>query len=136
MAREEKKSVGEFNWIKLLVVGGIVALLVVCGISVRNIIKLHAEQDALKEENEKLQEEKANLEIELKNVKDLDYIEEQARKLLKMIKPGEVLFVLDESGRPQVVEPDENGELPKPDDPGIISGGQEEYQEEYQEVQQ
>ena len=32
---------------------------------------------------------------ELKNVNELDYIEEQARKQLKMIKPGEVLYVLD-----------------------------------------
>ena len=35
------------------------------------------------------------LEAELENVNDLEYIEEQARIQLRMIKPGEILFVLD-----------------------------------------
>ena len=130
MAREEKKGIGDLSLTKIAVLLAIAGLLVVCAVSISNIFKLHREQDALREQNEKLQEEKASLETELENVNDLDYIEEQARKLLKMIKPGEVMFILDESGMPHVVEPDEKGELPKLDDPGIISG---ETQEEYTE---
>ena len=134
MAREEKKGVGELTLTKVVVLLGIAALLVVCAVSISNIFKLHREQAMLKAENERLQEEKASLEVELENVNDLDYIEEQARKLLKMIKPGEVMFVLDESGVPHVVEPDDNGELPNPEDAGIISGeSQAETIEEYYE---
>ena len=140
MAREEKKGIGGSALARIGVAAAIVTLLVVCAVSISNIIKLHNEQAELREENERLQEEKASLETELKNVNDLDYIEEQARKYLKMIKPGEVMFVLDENGKPHVVEPDDKGELPRPEDAGIISGeiqgdstGAEYYEETYEE---
>ena len=37
-----------------------------------------------------------SLKEELKNVNDLDYIEEQARIQLRMIKPGEILYITDD----------------------------------------
>ena len=45
-----------------------------------------------------LNDEKAALQEELKNVNDLDYIEEQARNQLKLIKPGEILYILENEG--------------------------------------
>lgn len=78
---------------RLAMVGIILALLLFCGFSIKNILVLHSEQAQLKEENETLKLEKKNLENELENANDLEYIEEQARKQLRMIKPGEVLYV-------------------------------------------
>jgi len=49
----------------------------------------------LERTQKELEQKKDDLTAELKNVNELDYIEEQARKQLKMIKPGEVLYVLD-----------------------------------------
>ena len=56
---------------------------------------LHIEKSHLEKTQKELEQKKDDLTAELKNVNELDYIEEQARKQLKMIKPGEVLYVLD-----------------------------------------
>jgi len=50
--------------------------------------KLEARRDALQTENEQLQEEILLLQND-------DYIEMQARKLLGMVKPGEIIFHVD-----------------------------------------
>ena len=74
----------------------VVVLIAVLGMSVKNIFDLRAEQKALTEENQALAVEKESLEEELKNVNDKDYIEEQARIQLKLIKPGEILYIFDD----------------------------------------
>ncbi|MGE9876100.1 FtsB family cell division protein [Hornefia butyriciproducens] len=71
----------------ILIVGIIFAL------SVKNIVDLRIEQKNLKKENVELKAEKKKLEAELKNVNDKNYIEEQARTQLNMIKPGEILYI-------------------------------------------
>lgn len=43
------------------------------------------------------QEERERLESEYTMVNNLEYIETQARERLKMIKPGEILYIFDES---------------------------------------
>ena len=52
------------------------------------------EQHELQVKKEQLEQKKKELQEEKKAVSDNDYIEEQARKQLKMIKPGEILYVL------------------------------------------
>lgn len=74
----------------------IVVSMVMVGLSVNNIVKLRAEQKELIELNEKLAAEKAALKEELKNVNDYEYIEEQARIQLRLVKPGEILYILEE----------------------------------------
>lgn len=74
----------------------VVVLIAVLGVSVKNIFDLRAEQKALNEEHKALTSEKEALEEELKNVNDYDYIEEQARIQLKMIKPGEIMYILED----------------------------------------
>ena len=73
----------------------VVALIVTIGFVIKNIISLHMEKNRLEKQEQELLNTKEELNAELKNVDDLEYIEEQARKLLKMIKPGEVLYVLE-----------------------------------------
>lgn len=73
----------------------LVAALVIS--SVYNLVKLKVEQDRVAGELEALRQEKAELEAELLRVDDPDYIEQQARELLHMIYPGEVLYLIKES---------------------------------------
>ena len=86
----------------------IVVLLVVglC-MSVKNIFDLRAEQKALTEQKEALVVEKKSLEEELENINDYDYIEEQARMQLKLIKPGEILYILDDGTEKDSEDKDE-----------------------------
>lgn len=72
-----------------------VVLVLVLLMSVKSIFTLRAEQKALTEQNNALLLEKEALEDELKNVSDKEYIEEQARIQLKLIKPGEILYILE-----------------------------------------
>ena len=75
----------------------VIVLVVVLLMSVQGIFSLRAEQKALKEQNKALLLEKESLQDELENVSDKEYIEEQARIQLKLIKPGEILYILEES---------------------------------------
>ncbi|MEE3362631.1 MAG: septum formation initiator family protein [Anaerovoracaceae bacterium] len=60
------------------------------------IYKVESEKAALLQEQQQLTKEKKELREELKKVNDLDYIENQARDKLKMVMPGETLYVLPE----------------------------------------
>lgn len=72
-------------------------VLVVIGVtaySLRNIAKLKIEEKKLKAQQEKLLKQKKKLKKELKKADDPDHIESEARRQLKMIKKGEILFLL------------------------------------------
>lgn len=73
----------------------VVILAVFVGMSVKNVLELSLEQHQLKKENASLKEKKAALEKEFENINDKDYIEEQARKQLNMVKPGEIVYVIE-----------------------------------------
>ena len=90
--KKSRRKVDTFRIIYWIIV---VALVVTIGFVIKNIISLHMEKNRLEKQEQELLNTKEELNAELKNVDDLDYIEEQARKLLKMIKPGEVLYVLE-----------------------------------------
>lgn len=74
----------------------VIFLVAVLGVSIKNIFMLQAEKKALTEEKESLTLEKESLQDELENVSDTEYIEEQARIQLKLIKPGETLYILED----------------------------------------
>lgn len=95
----KRKRRKKINYGRLFLTLIICALLVVCCVTLGNIRELSKERSDLEAENEKLQAEKEQLVNELANVQDLDYIEEQARKQLNMIKPGEVLYVIDDKDK-------------------------------------
>lgn len=95
-ARQKRRKKFRVNKLRLVLVAVIIALIVAMGLSIKDVMDLRQEQAQLKQTNVSLKDRKAQLETELKNVNNLNYIEEQARIQLKLIKPGEVLYVLDD----------------------------------------
>lgn len=95
----KKKKRVRINKVRIVVTVIVLVLIAVVGVSVKNVFDLRAEQKALRETNKQLASEKASIKEELKNVNDYDYIEEQARIQLKLIRPGEILYVLDDEGK-------------------------------------
>ena len=99
--------------ILLLFILAITALIssIICGITIsdkylktvnkfnNNVkqIKKDGLKNRLQIEQEELKKERDELKEEAKNVKSLDYIEQQARKQLHLVLPGEILYVLPES---------------------------------------
>ena len=75
-----------------------------CG---RDIVRLKAENIELKRQQAELEKERDALKEELKTVNDPEYIREQARKQLKLLNPGEILFTFEED---QEQEDEENTE--------------------------
>ena len=62
----------------------------------KDIIRLKAENRALKKQQLALEQQRDELEEELKNTNNQEYIREQAKKQLKLLNPGEILFTFDE----------------------------------------
>ena len=60
------------------------------------IQELKANEAILKEELNKLTEEKETLTKELENSKSLESIEKIAREKLKMVKPNEVIYIIQD----------------------------------------
>ena len=58
---------------------------------------LKKEQHEVLKKQEQLKEEKAKLKEDLKNINDKESIEEQAREKLKLVKPGETIYIPDEN---------------------------------------
>jgi len=77
----------------------LMALLVVsvCGFSVYRIVNLKMEQQQLFAQQTALTQEKEKLKEQLKNVNNPEFIEQEARKQLKMIMPGETLYILKDN---------------------------------------
>ena len=99
----------------------IVVLIFFAAISVKNIVSLHVEKNELEEENARLEDEKDRLQNELENADDPEYIEEQARQQLRMVMPGEVLYIIEEEGeKAKASAESDSGDTP--DDGGTESG--------------
>ena len=62
----------------------------------RPIIKLRIENRALKQQNEELQKERESKADELKDVHSKEYIQEQARKQLRLLNKDEKIFMYDD----------------------------------------
>ncbi|MCL1941916.1 MAG: septum formation initiator family protein [Synergistaceae bacterium] len=72
----------------------ILIIIAVTGVSVFNVISVNSQLAQASAEQYGLEKEKARLTDELLNVDSPEYIEYQARTLLKMIKPGEIYYVV------------------------------------------
>ena len=87
---------------KLLMVSATIVLfavlLTMCG---REIVRLKAENLALRRQHAQLVEERDRLQTELENVGNKEYIKDQARKQLRLLDPGELVFIFEdgESGK-------------------------------------
>ncbi|NLP29953.1 MAG: hypothetical protein GX363_02345 [Clostridiales bacterium] len=99
--QEEKDKVSRRKQAKVfrrrLIYGGIFVIIVlIIGASVYNVLSLKFEEARAISELESLYSEKERLEEELSHVDSKEYIEQQARDELRMIYPGEVLYVITE----------------------------------------
>ena len=81
---------------RLLVVIIAVCVIGVVALSVLNVISLKKEQRQMREQQEALLKEKAQLEKELSQINDPDNLEGQARDQLRLIKKGEYLYIFPE----------------------------------------
>ncbi len=68
-------------------------LATMCG---KDIVRLKAENSALKKQQIALQKERDELKAELENTSEQEYIRDQARKQLRLLNPGELLFIFDD----------------------------------------
>lgn len=75
-------------------------ILCIIGVSVFNIVSLKLTEARTMKEQQALLEQKDKLEQIYSQVNSPEYIEQQARQQLRMIKPGEILYVLpDKDGK-------------------------------------
>ncbi len=95
---EERRQqrIKRINHIRMAVFAVVIILTVVVGMSIKSVLDLTIEQHQLKKENASLKEKKEALEREFENINDKGYIEEQARKQLNMVKPGEIVYIIDD----------------------------------------
>ena len=91
---EERKKY-KLNRTRVIRLAVVLVIVVFLGVWTYKIGSELYEQSQLEEKNAQLTEEKEQKEEELKNSNSTDYIEKKARDELKMVKPGEKLFVLD-----------------------------------------
>ena len=68
-------------------------LATMCG---KDIVRLKAENVALKRQQVALQKERDELKAELESTSEQEYIRDQARRQLRLLNPGELLFIWDE----------------------------------------
>ena len=90
---ELDKTAKKVIWIALVV---FVLVAVLFGNLIYQIIQLSKQRDAALENLEQLNEKVDELQSTLDRVTSLDYIEQQARYQLRMIYPGEKLYVVED----------------------------------------
>ena len=81
---------------RLTVVVMVVAFAMLATMCGKDIVRLKAENVALKRQQAELKKERDELKAELENTSEQEYIRDQARKQLRLLNPGELLFVWDE----------------------------------------
>ena len=81
--------------------------------SVQRMIALTQERAMVQAQLEELEKRRSELENELLMVNSDEYVEQQARSQLHMIKPGEVLYIIPNSTEYSAPEPEEPEESPE-----------------------
>ncbi len=95
------------------VIVALVFLGTMCG---KDIVRLKAENRALKKQQIALEQQRDELQEELKNANNQEYIREQAKKQLRLLNPGEILFTFDEEESQEEAEETEKSEEDKKSD--------------------
>lgn len=88
----------------------VVCIIAVVGFSVINIISLKKEQHDVLAQQEQLEKEKKQLQKALDNINDPENLEEQARNQLRLIKPGETLYMFPDEITDRTGSTDEDKE--------------------------
>lgn len=92
-----ERKVNQRNRKRLIYFCVILGIMLVIGVSIFRVYSLQKEYEDIAAQNKALKDEKQDLTEELGNVNNPEYIEQQAREQLRMIKPGEVLYILPQT---------------------------------------
>jgi cell division protein DivIC len=92
-ATRTKRQIIKSNRIRYTILVLSFFLLLFLGFSTFTIVTLKMQENQALALSEKLKNDKAKLQNELKLINTPEYLEQQARLQLKMIKPGELLYV-------------------------------------------
>lgn len=90
--RAEEKKKKPRSWVKLAGMVICAVFLFAVAASVKNIYDLREREQTAATRNKQLEEMKEELLVELENVNSDEYIEEKARRELKLIRPSELVF--------------------------------------------
>lgn len=107
--RSRRRNIRRKVLLVILLIAAFATLATMCG---RDIIKLQNENRELKKQQKELEEERDKLKSEVERAGDREYLQEQARKQLHLLNPGEILFTFDDENAPAEKEPAET-EVPE-----------------------
>ena len=109
--KEIKKKKKTVINIRRLAVSAVAFIFVVSvGFSAFKLLSLKSERDRLMERQAELNQLKEELTAELEHVDSAEYIEQQARKNLRLIKKNEILFILSDSEKDKASDDAKNDE--------------------------
>lgn len=93
-AREDKKKASiSMNKKKQILLAALAVIIIFTASFGVKIAQLKKENRELKQQEAELVKEKSKLTKELKNINNKDYIEEQARKKLRLLNRDEIMFI-------------------------------------------
>lgn len=95
-AEKRKKKLKIVNMKRFVASVIILVLIASVGMSAINIIKLTLQRNELQAKNAELVRLKEDLTAEMDFINSAEYIEQQARKELRMIKENELLFIVED----------------------------------------
>lgn len=105
-----ERKINKKNRKRLIYFFIVLGIIAVIGVSVFHVYMLQKEFEEIEAVNKELNDKKASLQEELENVNNPEYIEQQARDQLRMVMPGEILYILPPDGASTVTEQAVTGE--------------------------
>lgn len=93
--RQRQSGMGKIT--KMIILILLIWVIAFAALQVYNMYRINADYKKVLIENTKLKKERESLKEELKHVNEPEYIEQQAREQLKMVKPGEVMYILPQN---------------------------------------
>lgn len=93
--RQRQSGMGKITKVIILIL--LIWAIAFAALQVYNMYRINADYKKVLIENTKLKKERESLKEELKHVNEPEYIEQQAREQLKMVKPGEVMYILPQN---------------------------------------
>ena len=93
MKRNKGRARRKVNYTKIVVCAVVIILIAYFGMSAIKIVNLNKEKEEVSAYNQELLQNKEDLQLKLDNISSADYIESQARRDLKLVKPNELLFI-------------------------------------------
>ena len=92
-ARARRRKLARKFFGMVLIIAAFAIVGTMCG---KEIIKLKAENYSLRQEQKELEKERDKLREEVKNSQSKEFLQEQVKKQLGLLNPGELLFTFED----------------------------------------